>query len=217
MFDVYYLALLIVAAAAAFNIIGRYMRKNFVFRYSLVVLIGAVFAGLVLINYPTAFAKYQAAYPDAGGFTAFIISAAQSVQSAFRTFVLDGEWSEILSGKNSIPLHATIIGLTLNVLAPVLTFSAILSLFNQLRERYRFFRMRTSGRYLAIMSELNKDSIFLAEDIMSRYHKANIVYTDVYPENDETNFELREKARKLNAALMRCDKEHYEYSRQAFT
>lgn len=199
-----YIALGIVLAAVITIVVGRHSRKTFAYRYSLMILIGAVFAGLVLIYYPFAYQKFTEVYGKTG-FHLFIVSAAQSIQTAFRTFVLDGEWADFLDNELEIPIQATIIGLGLNVMAPVLTFSAILSLFNEIRAKYRTFRMARGSNDLIVMAELNKDSIFLAEDIIRTNKKARIIFTDVYPEEDESNYELKEKAKKINAVFLRSD------------
>lgn len=200
-----YIAFAIVVAAILVIIWGRCTRKNFAFRYPLGILVGAVFMGLVLTYFPLARMKYLEAYPGGGRWFLLFIPLAQSMQSAFRTFVLDGEWSELLSKGTQIPASASMIGVFLNVLAPMLTFSAILSLFNELRSGIRLWLIATFGDHLILMSELNKDSICLAEDIIKRDKKAGIIFTDVYPEDDESSFELREQAIKLNAVFLRTD------------
>ncbi|MBQ3291248.1 MAG: hypothetical protein IJH43_02575 [Mogibacterium sp.] len=204
MYDFSWLSLTIVAAAGLVNIIGRQQRKTWAFRYSLVILSSAVFVALVLVYYPFVHADYLETYQE-DNIKITVITLMQCIQGALRTFVLDGEWADFIRNGAEISPHASIIGLLLNIMAPVLTFSAILSMFNEIRSRYRLFKMSIGGHDLAIMSELNDDSICLAEDIIRKNKKAGVVFTDVYPEDDESNFELKEKAKKINAVFLRTD------------
>lgn len=200
---------LIIVLGSVFYIVWGFKAKNGVsYRYALIILIAAVFLGLVIIGYPLAYSEYRSAYPSGNIFWIYISVLFQSVQNALRTFVLDGSWSELLSGKPGgveIPMAATVVGLTLNVAAPILTFSAILSIFKQATSKLRWHAMISSRRPLFMFSELNKDTVILAESIRQKYKNANLLYTDVFPEDDETNFELRERAGKLHAVMLRTD------------
>lgn len=202
------IALFILVAAGSYIVWGLRVKNGIGYRSAIVVLIVTVFLGLVILGFPLAFNSYRSIYPSSG--IGWIVYAAilQSVQNAFRTFVLDGSWDELLVLGNEsvrISLLATIVGLSLSIIAPILTFSAILSLFKELTSKVRVHAMAASKRPLFLFSELNKNTVFLAEDIRKKYPKSNIVYTDVYPEDDETNYELKERAGKLHAVMLRTD------------
>ena len=202
------IALFILVAAGSYIVWGLRVKNGIGYRSAIVVLIVTVFLGLVILGFPLAFNSYRSIYPSSG--IGWIVYAAilQSVQNAFRTFVLDGSWDELLVLGNEsvrISLLATIVGLSLSIIAPILTFSAILSLFKELTSKVRVQAMAASKRPLFLFSELNKNTVFLAEDIRKKYPKSNIVYTDVYPEDDETNYELKERAGKLHAVMLRTD------------
>ena len=200
---------LILVLAGVLYIIWKLRLKNGIsFQAALAVLIAAVFAGLVIIDYQFAYGEYKAAYPGAAGIWLVFSAALQSMQNALRTFVLDGSWSELLPSSSAdvkVPMFATAVGLSLNVLAPLLTFSAILSLFKELVAKIRVRAMASGSRPLFLFSELNHNTIFLAENIREKFPKANLVYTDVFPEDDEVNYELREKAGRLHAVMLRTD------------
>ena len=143
---------LILVLAGVLYIIWKLRLKNGIsFQAALAVLIAAVFAGLVIIDYQFAYGEYKAAYPGAAGIWLVFSAALQSMQNALRTFVLDGSWSELLPSSSAdvkVPMFATAVGLSLNVLAPLLTFSAILSLFKELVAKIRVRAMASGGRPL---------------------------------------------------------------------
>lgn len=202
------LALAVTAAAVLYIVWGLRVKNGVSLRTALIILVVAVFTGLVIIYYPYVYSRYSEVYSDSGAFVTGLAALLQCMQNALRTFVLDGSWAELLQGGpggTRIPMYATVIGLLLNVFAPLLTFSAILSLFKEMTARLRVHAMASAGRPLFLFSELNKNTLYLAQDIRRKYPKANLVYTDVYPEDDETNYELRERAAKLNAVMVRTD------------
>lgn len=198
------IALFIVLCGVLYLVWGLRVKNGISYRSALIILIVAVASGLIIIGLPLSVGDYRQAYPDAGVLWIAFLAFFQSVQNALRTFVLDGSWSEWLQS-GQIPLFATVVGLSLNVIAPILTFSAILSLFKEITSKIRVRAMAASRRPLFLFSELNKNTLFLAEDIRRRYPKANLVYTDVYPEDDEANYELREHAGKMHAVMLRTD------------
>lgn len=202
------LSLLVVLLGLSYIVWGLRVKNGIGYRSAVAVLIASVFVGLVIIRIPLSFYEYQSAYQKASfGWLSFA-AILQSMQNAFRTFVLDGSWEELLpsdKGGIKISLFATVVGLSLNVIAPVLTFSAIMSFFKDITSKIRIRAMSVSKRPLFLFSELNKDTVFLAEDISKKYPNANLVYTDVYPEDDETNYELRERVGKLHAVMLRTD------------
>lgn len=202
------ISLLIVLGGVIYIVWGLRVRNGISYRSALVILIATVFAGLVIMGWPLSVAEYREAYPSTGITVIYIAAVLQSIQNALRTFVLDGSWSELITdeaGNASMPLFATAVGLTLNVIAPVLTFSAILSLFKEITSRIRVRAMASSGRPLFLFSELNKNTLFLAEDLRRKYPRSNFIFTDVFPEDDEINYELREHAGRLHAVMLRTD------------
>jgi len=203
-----FISLIILLAAVTLILQRLRVKTGITYRSALVVLIASVAAGLVIIECPLCYAMYSDVYPGTNPIIVAIFAFLQGVQNTMRTFVLDGSWDELLTDvpkSVNISQFATTVGLILNVTAPILTFSAILTLFKELTSRIRLRFMASRNRPLFLFSELNKNTLFLAEDIRREMPDANLVYTDVYPEDDELNYELREKAGRLHAIMLRTD------------
>lgn len=87
------------------------------------------------------------------------------------------------------------------VVAPIMTFGFLVSFFKNavsfIRYAVRFFRPAY------VFSELNGRSISLGTDIRKNHKRATIVYTDVFENNEETSFELAERARELKAVCFK--------------
>ena len=67
-----------------------------------------------------------------------------------------------------------------------------------------------SQKTLYIMSELNKKSIALAKSIYKDRKDAVIVFTDVFEQNEEEDYELLTNARDLNAICLKRDISHVD-------
>ena len=169
-------------------------------------LILGTFGALCLILYPIVYSQYRELYENTSLCGIVVVSVLQCFQNSLRTFILDGAWSDLFSIQKDIPMYYTVYGLLLSVFAPFLTFATGLTYFKSVRARIRFRIMKSRRRPLYIMSELNLSTLLLAEDIKNNKNKAaNIVFTDVYPAEDEENFELCEQAIKLGCVLLRTD------------
>lgn len=165
-----------------------------------------VFISTVLIFIPV----YYVGYNFGDSYTVirpFLIS----IHHAFRVFVLDGEFDTI---RNAVEGFGTILHILfslyaglLYVLAPILTFSNVLSLFKNIKNEF-WFSWHKKRPYF-IFSELNERSITLAESIIKdkdlKNKKPIIVFTDVFEQNEESNYEILLKAHDLNAILLKKD------------
>lgn len=87
--------------------------------------------------------------------------------------------------------------------APIFTFGFVLSLFKNLWANLTYWF--SFGKDVYVFSELNDRAIALANDIKSKNKKALIVFTDVFEGNEESSFELIEKAKKLKAICFKND------------
>lgn len=92
---------------------------------------------------------------------------------------------------------------TIFVVAPILTFGFVLSLFKNLSAAVKYICVYFKDVY--VFSELNQRSLALASDIKSRNKKAQIVFTDVFESNEEEAYELAEEARKIDAICFKKD------------
>ncbi|MBR6825647.1 MAG: hypothetical protein IKM59_03770, partial [Oscillospiraceae bacterium] len=106
------------------------------------------------------------------------------------------------------------------VLAPVFTFSFVLSLFKDLTASVRYLAVYFRDVY--IFSELNDRALALASDIRKNHPKAAIVFTSVFEEEDETSYELAEAAGAIRGICFKRDiidpkfKRHCRKSRVSF-
>ena len=163
-----------------------------------------VFVSTVFIFIPVYFAEKY--FGESAVLRPFVLS----IHHALRVFILDGEFDII---KNSVPgddvlkvmfsSYASI----LYVLAPILTFSNVLSFFKNIKNEIRFLWHKKRPFY--IFSELNERSIKLAESIIDdkdlKKHKPVIVFTDVFEQNEEDDYELILKAHDIRAILLKKD------------
>lgn len=162
-------------------------------------LLAAVFLGAFLLFYPI----YHQDFSDV--FKSILLS----IHTVMRLFVLDGDFeiiSNFVSSEALPAMTATLysgVAATLYVLGPALTFSFILSFFKNI-SAYRDFYMHFMSD-LYVFSELNEKSLALAASI-KKHNKHNIlVFTDVFEQEEETTFELRERARELKAICFKKD------------
>lgn len=89
------------------------------------------------------------------------------------------------------------------VAAPVFTFGVILTLFRNLSAQLRYLRYYFRDAY--IFSELNERALILAKDLKAKNPKAVIVFTDVFVDNEETAFELSQRAKAMGAVCFKKD------------
>lgn len=196
--------------------IREYNLKKGSSRKALAGLVVAVFVALIVLRWPLAADLYKNRYVNSQteisvelGLHVWWLTLLQCMQDALRTFVLDGSWSEVLASTQQEPsLVVSAVALILSVIAPVLTFSAILAMFPNVWSKLRFFKSNWLLRWHPIffVSELNRDSLALANSIRTMYGgKAQIIITDVFPDLTEENYELLKEARRLHVIMLKDD------------
>lgn len=134
--------------------------------------------------------------------------------NSLRTFILDGDFDIIVNA--TLGLHQAlriaycVYMAVLYVVAPILTFSNILSLFENIKGELAYRFRRSAPCY--ILSELNAKSLALARNIRQRSidegTNAIIVFADVYEDSEEEDYELIIEARDINAICLRKDASH---------
>ncbi len=163
-----------------------------------------VFLATLLVFLPIYYTRY-----DFGDDRAYLRPLLVSIHHAFRVFILDGEFDTIRDAAAPLrmPHHAlfSLYAAALYVLAPVLTFGNVLSLFKNLRNELRFALHRARPHY--IFSELNERSVPLAESVAleKAADRPVIVFTDVFERDEEADYELLLRARDLDAILLKKD------------
>ena len=95
------------------------------------------------------------------------------------------------------------LGIFLIILAPILTFSVILS-FWQNFEAYRRLIMHPYAP-ISVFSELNGKSLALAADMKCQNKKMLLIFTDVFAPDNEDAFDLLEGAKELGAICFKKD------------
>ncbi len=168
------------------------------------------FLAAVVMFYPV----YYTAYLGTEGESLRTIeSVLLSVHNTLRLFVLDGEFDVVygmLSGNaalsESVRVIYTIYASLLYIVAPTLTAGIVLFFFKEASALFRYALHFRSDVY--IISELNDQSIALAEDIITnnpRKERRIAVFADVYDKYEEEVYELTARAKKLGAICMRND------------
>lgn len=163
-----------------------------------------VFISTVLIFIPVYYVGY-----DFGDSYAVVRPLLISIHHAFRVFILDGEFDTI---RDAVKEFGTVIHVLfslyaglLYVLAPILTFSNVLSLFKNIKNEVRFSWHKKRPFY--IFSELNERSIVLAESLIKtkKGERPVVVFTDVFEKNEERDYELLLKAHDINSICLKKD------------
>lgn len=130
-----------------------------------------------------------------------------AIHNSFRVFILDGEFDIIVDALKdehlALQLCFSFYSACLYVIAPVLTFGNVLSLFKNIINELHY-KMNNSKKHY-IMSELNEKSIALAKSIYDKNANAVIVFTDVFEQNEEDDYEILMQARDINAICLKKD------------
>lgn len=122
-------------------------------------------------------------------------------------FVIDADYFFVIDNISAAPAWTQpvyeVFGAVLYVLAPILTFGFILSLFKNLSAHLKYYASFFKDAYY--FSELNERSLTLAADIKRNNPHATIVFCDVFEQNEESSFELIERAKELGAIRFKQD------------
>lgn len=130
-----------------------------------------------------------------------------AIQGTLRLFFVDGEYVYFVGniGTSSSILfsyYSVVFGF-LCVFAPFLTFDFVLSFFKNASAYKDYFLHSKTDVYA--FSEINERSLAFAESVYKSNEKALLIFTDVFSENNERNFEMIEKAKSMNAILFKND------------
>ncbi len=126
------------------------------------------------------------------------------VYQVIRFFVVAADFGDLqaISAASGMEAHA-VLGTFLLILAPLLTFSVILSFFRNFSAYRKYLMHPKAPTY--VFSELNEKSLHLAHDIKRNHRDAVIIFSDVFEENNEENFELVEHAKEIGAICFKKD------------
>ena len=157
----------------------------------------------------------------------FIGSVFFSIHSTLQAFVLESNldaWLIILKKlDNTYAILQTIYTfwlIFLFIVAPILTLTNILSLFNALLSELRIkINFRKS---LYVFSEMNDQSIAIARSIAKRAkdglldRKPMFVFTDCYPKDAEPDQDLLQAGRNMRAVCIKTDITHLKLSKKRY-
>lgn len=192
-------ALLAIAAVFAIYTAKKPYRSSRLITPSRVLAVGVFFSGWVLF-FPHYFEEFATQPLFARLWETFWVAAHHTV----RLFIIDTDFGEIFSSATAQGLDAyAILGTVLLILAPVMTAGVILSFFRNFVSYIKCFTHRTSDAY--IFSDLSEKSLALAKDLAKAHKNAVLIFTDVFEEDNEISYELRERARELGAVCFRKD------------
>lgn len=144
------------------------------------------------------------------GFNSFIIS----VHNTMRMMVLDGEFDIIKDVMSDGEKVNAVLGdvyqiyaALMFIIAPVLSAGFVLQFFKSASAFFKYCAHLPADVY--IMSELNEKSLALAHDILAsaegKRSKRMVVFTDVFDRNEEREYELITRAKRLGAICLKRD------------
>lgn len=166
---------------------------------SLYVLLVGVFLSSVFMIYPI----YRDAFNDdlAAAFKALIIS----VQNTIQFFTADSDYG--LISDNITELSGwlrdayALLGTVLIILAPILTFGFVLSFFKGVTAKLKYFFQSAADTY--VFSEINQNTVSLAESIRAGEKKAIIIFANAPQEEEQIDDDILDRIKRLRAI---CDK-----------
>ena len=165
------------------------------------VLFSAVFLATVFIFVPVHNLSVQPSF--LGAWRTLLLSVFNSIQ----VFTAGCEFTVIRDYMKFCPdwldVAYQIWSAFLYVVAPVFTFGFVLSLFKNLSANLKYLWAFRKDVY--VFSELNDRALALATDIKREHKNVAIVFTDVFEDNEESTYELSEKAKRLGAICFKKD------------
>lgn len=189
-------AVLIFAAAFALYTVRKPYRSARFVTPARILAVGVFVAGMVMF-FPHYWETMQRANLAVRAWEVFWASAHHSV----RLFLIDTAFDDVSSFASKDAY--TVLGTVLYIMAPVMTAGVILSFFRNTASYLKCVARRRRDAY--IFSELSDRSLALATDIKKNHKNAVLIFTDVFEENNEVNYELCEQAKALGAICFRKD------------
>ncbi|MCR5430122.1 MAG: hypothetical protein K6E58_02700 [Eubacterium sp.] len=153
-------------------------------------------------------------YDILGSLLSYVKIILISIHSVFRLFLVDGDYDFVVANAKHAPGFLSswyiLLVMIIFIFAPILTFTAILSLLKNAYASVAFLLSYNKDVY--VFSELNKKTIALATSIKTNHPNAKIVFTDVFENDTEENYNLLNKAKSISAILFKKDLEDIRYN-----
>ena len=221
----FFLSATILLLTLVFSFFRRFGYKSHRFLTPYRILAGGTFLSAFVMFLPFCYAELAGAQAESA-FSNLFGTILIAIHNAIRLFVMDNDFSIILGGlaaeDTRLSVAYTILGTPLYLLAPLLTYSFILSFFKDLAAFRRYFF--SFGRRVHVFPALNEHSMALAESIAKANEKKGIakpfrdviVFTDVMDRDGEEHYELLEKTRPLGAIVFRKTLDGVKLNRRFF-
>lgn len=165
------------------------------------ILLTGTCAASVAMFYPIYYGMFE------GSAAQILKTVLLSVHNTIRLFVIDGEFDIINDSVSSMPAQVgqayPILASVIYVLAPILTFSFIISIFNDLSAHFNFAVHFNSD--ICVFSELNEKAADLALSIYDSDDRSLFVFTDVFSSGKERDYELLEKIKRIRPVNIKDD------------
>ncbi len=149
---------------------------------------------------------YFKAFADSSVPSRIIKTVCLSLHRAIALFLGDANFEIINEAAADIPalsMYFSAFASVLVVSAPILTFVFLVSLLKNMSSYLQYFKRFFRDVY--VFSELNERSLALAESFYKKNKRNVIIFTDVFEENEEKDYELAERAKELKAICFKKD------------
>lgn len=164
-----------------------------------------IFAGVFLSSMSAFIPMYLPVFN--GDLHSYITVVLSSAHNAIRLYIVDCDMSFVLEQTEHLPdLFRSWYRIYMNalmVISPVLTVSAVLSFFASISTFIRYVTHFFRNAY--VFTELNEESLALANSLKESDPSCSIAFTDVFKKDDEASYEMIEKAKELKALLFKND------------
>lgn len=189
------------AATVMLLLLPAHVIKKFSSKHKVRLALAGVFIMGLFLHIPMYLTEYSG--EQLSGLNGFI----SAFHHTLRMFVLDGELEPIKTFADQYAgSYATLFFLTAEIsyiLGPLLTCGVILSFFENTFSYLVLYTHPFSNYF--VFSDLNEQSLCLAESIKTNSPKTRIVFTDVYTDETEASTELQTAAADLGALCFKCD------------
>lgn len=189
------------AATVMLLLLPAHVIKKFSSKHKVRLALAGVFIMGLFLHIPMYLTEYSG--EQLSGLNGFI----SAFHHTLRMFVLDGELEPIKTFADQYAgSYATLFFLTAEIsyiLGPLLTGGVILSFFENTFSYLVLYTHPFSNYF--VFSDLNEQSLCLAESIKTNFPKTRIVFTDVYTDETEASTELQTAAADLGALCFKCD------------
>lgn len=189
------------AATVMLLLLPAHVIKKFSSKHKVRLALAGVFIMGLFLHIPMYLTEYSG--EQLSGLNGFI----SAFHHTLRMIVLDGELEPIKTFADQYAgSYATLFFLTAEIsyiLGPLLTGGVILSFFENTFSYLVLYTHPFSNYF--VFSDLNEQSLCLAESIKTNSPKTRIVFTDVYTDETEASTELQTAAADLGALCFKCD------------